>query len=121
MYVDHFLSGAESEKESIKRSDDLEIVFKWDGFKLTTVTFSQKYSLETLTDDGGEHKRSWDPVVSQGSQECSKYWWAQFYKNDSKKKAYAKLQNLREITQMDCVSKATEIFDIPCTFMSINV
>lgn len=92
MYVDHFLSGAESEKESIKRSDDLEIVFKWDGFKLTTVTFSQKYSLETLTDDGGEHKRSWDPVVSQGSQECSKYWWAQFYKNDSKKKAYAKLQ-----------------------------
>ena len=52
IYVDDYLSGEKSEKEAIKRADQVEIILNRGGFKCRGVNFSNYVPPENLTNDG---------------------------------------------------------------------
>ena len=52
IYVDNCISGEQSEREALKRADELEVVLNRGGFVLKGNTFSNQDPPESLSDDG---------------------------------------------------------------------
>ena len=52
IYVDDYISGEQSEREALKRADELEVVLNRGGFVLKGITFSNQDLPESLSDDG---------------------------------------------------------------------
>ena len=52
IYVDNCISGEQSEREALKRADELEVVLNSGGFVLKGITFSNQDPPEPLPDDG---------------------------------------------------------------------
>ena len=51
VYVDNCISGEQSEREALKRANELEVVLNRGGFVLNRITFSNQDPPETLSDD----------------------------------------------------------------------
>ena len=52
IHVDDCISGEQSEKEALKRADELEVVLNRGGFVLKGITFSNQDPPESLSNDG---------------------------------------------------------------------
>ena len=52
IYVDNCISGEQSEREALKRADELEVVLNRGGFVLKGITFSNQDPPESLSNDG---------------------------------------------------------------------
>ena len=52
IYVDHCISGEQSDREVLKRADELEVVLNRAGFVLKGITFSNQDPPESLSNDG---------------------------------------------------------------------
>ena len=52
IYVDDCISSGQSEREALKRADELEVVLNRGGFALKEITFSNQDPPESLSDDG---------------------------------------------------------------------
>ena len=52
IYVNDCISGEQSEREALKRADELEVVLNRGGFVLKGITFSNQDPPESLSNDG---------------------------------------------------------------------
>ena len=113
IHVDDCISGEQSEKEALKRADELEVVLNRGGFVLKRITFSNQDPPESLSDDGKSINvagMKWflkDDVISLDIKDI----------NFAKKIRGGKPTTTNNIipsklTRRDCVSKVCEIFDI---------
>ena len=112
VYVDDCITGQPTQPEASKLADNLEIVVNRGGFGLKGFTFSNQHPQESLTSDGESvsvagHK--WMPKEDQISLDIQQL-------NFSKKYRGKKPQEIKEVptnlTRRQCVSKASEVFDI---------
>ena len=113
IHVDDCISGEQSEKEALKRADELEVVLNRGGFVLKRITFSNQDPPESLSDDGKTINvagMKWflkDDIISLDIKDI----------NFAKKIRGGKPTTTNNIipsklTRRDCVSKVCEIFDI---------
>ena len=113
IYVDNCISGEQSEREALKRADELEVVLNRGGFVLKGITFSNQDPPESLSDDGKTINvagMKWflkDDIISLDNKDI----------NFAKKIREGKPTTTNNIipsklTRRDCVSKVCEIFDI---------
>ena len=113
IHVDDCTSGEQSEKEALKRADELEVVLNRGSFVLKRITFSNQDPPESLSDDGKSINvagMKWflkDDVISLDIKDI----------NFAKKIRGGKPTTTNNIipsklTKRDCVSKVCEIFDI---------
>ena len=113
IYVDNCISGEQSEREALKRANELEVVLNRGGFVLNGITFSNQDPPESLSDDdesiivAGMKWFPKDDIISLDIEDM----------NFSKKIRVRKPTTTNNIipsklTRRDCVSKVWEVFDI---------
>ena len=113
IYVDNCISGEQSEREALKRANELEVVLNRGGFVLNGITFSNQDPPESLSDDDESINvagMKWfpkDDIISLDIEDM----------NFSKKIRVRKPTTTNNIipsklTRRDCVSKVWEVFDI---------
>ena len=113
IYVDNCISGEQSEREALKRANELEVVLNRGGFVLNGITFSNQDPPESLSDDDESINvagMKWfpkDDIISLDIEDM----------NFSKKIRVQKPTTTNNIipsklTRRDCVSKVWEVFDI---------
>ena len=113
IYVDNCISGEQSEREALKRANELEVVLSRGGFVLNGITFSNQDPPESLSDDDESINvagMKWfpkDDIISLDIEDM----------NFSKKIRVRKPTTTNNIipsklTRRDCVSKVWEVFDI---------
>ena len=113
IYVDNCMSGEQSEREALKRANELEVVLNRGGFVLNGTTFSNQDPPESLSDDDESINvagMKWfpkDDIISLDIEDM----------NFSKKIRVRKPTTTNNIipsklTRRDCVSKVWEVFDI---------
>ena len=113
IYVDNCISGEQSEREALKRANELEVVLNRGGFVLNGITFSNQDPPESLSDDDESINvagMKWfpkDDIISLDIKDM----------NFSKKIRVRKPTTTNNIipsklTRRDCVSKVWEVFDI---------
>ena len=113
VYVDNCISGEQSEREALKRANELEVVLNRGGFVLNRITFSNQDPPESLSDDDESINvagMKWfpkDDIISLDIEDM----------NFSKKIRVRKPTTTNNIipsklTRRDCVSKVWEVFDI---------
>ena len=113
IYVDNCISGEQSEREALKRANELEVVLNRGGFVLNGITFSNQDPPESLSDDdesiivAGMKWFPKDDIISLDTEDM----------NFSKKIRVRKPTTTNNIipsklTRRDCVSKVWEVFDI---------
>ena len=113
IYVDNCMSGEQSEREALKRANELEVVLNRGGFVLNGITFSNQDPPESLSDDdesiivAGMKWFPKDDIISLDIEDM----------NFSKKIRVRKPTTTNNIipsklTRRDCVSKVWEVFDI---------
>ena len=113
IYVDNCISGEQSEREALKRANELEEVLNRGGFVLNGITFSNQDPPESLSDDdesiivAGMKWFPKDDIISLDIEDM----------NFSKKIRVRKPTTTNNIipsklTRRDCVSKVWEVFDI---------
>ena len=113
IYVDNCISGEQSEREALKRANELEVVLNRGGFVLNGITFSNQDPPESLSDDdesiivAGMKWFPKDDIISLDIEDM----------NFSKKIRVRKSTTTNNIipsklTRRDCVSKVWEVFDI---------
>ena len=113
IYVDDCISDEQSEREALKRANELEVVLNRGGFVLNGITFSNQDPPESLSDDDESINvagMKWfpkDDIISLDIKDM----------NFSKKIRVRKPTTTNNIipsklTRRDCVSKFWEVFDI---------
>ena len=113
IYTDNCISGEQSEREALKRADELEVVLNRGGFVLKGITFSNQDPPESLSDDSESINvagMKWfpkDDIISLDIKDMN------FAKKIRGQKATTTINIIpSKLTRRDCVSKACDIFDI---------
>ena len=113
IYVDDCIYREQSEREALKRADELEVVLNRGGFVLKGITFSNQDPPEPLSDDGKSINvagMKWfpkDDVILLDIKNMN------FAKKIRGRKPSATSNIIpSKLTRRDCVSKVCEIFDI---------
>ncbi|XP_066924707.1 uncharacterized protein [Clytia hemisphaerica] len=112
VYVDDCITGHQSQSEANHLADNLELVVNHGGFSLKGFTFSNQQPNDKLTADGETVSVAglkWYPLEDQISLDIQELNFARKYRGK-------KPNEIKEIplnlTRRQCVSKASEVFDI---------